>query len=85
MKQNELFRKPCLPKDDVAVRCDVLPPVDSASPVSSRPDPKHDLTLVREGLEVPLLRLKHVLDAICAQWHHHLRAGLWTRGWTYSV
>lgn len=71
--------KPCLPEDDVTVRSNVLPPVDGAGPLSSGPDTKHDAAAVREGLEVPLLRLKHVLDAVRAHGHHHLCAGLGVR------
>lgn len=76
---NLVFYKQCLPEDDVAVRGDLFPPVDSACPVSPWPDTKHGFALIREGLEVPLLRFKHVLHAICAHGHHHLRAGLGTR------
>lgn len=65
-----------LPKDDVAMSSDVLPPINGSCPVSSWPDSKHGITAVWEGLEVPLLRLKHVLDTICAHGHHHLCAGL---------
>lgn len=72
-------RLSCLPEDDVTVRSDVLPPVDDAGPLSSRPDTEHEAAAVREGLEVPLLRLKHVLDAVRAHGHHHLRAGLGAR------
>ena len=73
------FPSQCLPEDDVAVSSEVLPPVDDARPLSPRPDAEHGVTLVGEGLEVPLLGLKHVLDAICAHGHHHLRAGLGIR------
>lgn len=72
----QAFYKQCLPEDDVAVRGDVLPPVDRGCPVRSWPDTKYGVTLIREGLEVPLLGFEHVLDAICAHGHHHLRAGL---------
>lgn len=65
------------------MRGDVLPSIDSASPVSSGPDTKHGLTPLREGLEVPILRLKHVLDAICAHGHHHLCAALRKRDQRY--
>lgn len=71
-----VFYKQCLPEDDVAVRGDVLPPVHGACPLRSWPDAKQGVTSIREGLEVPLLRFKHVLDAICAHGHHHLCAGL---------
>lgn len=59
---------------------DVLPPVDSSGPLGSGPDAEPGVAAVGEGLEVPLLRLEHVPDAVGAHGHHHLRAGLRTRG-----
>lgn len=73
-----------LPEDDVAVSGDVLPSVNCSCPVSSGPGAEPGVAVVREGLEVPLLGLKHVLDAVRAHGHHHLRAGLRTRGWTMT-
>lgn len=64
------------PEDDVTVSRDVLPAVDDAGPLGSRPDAEHGAAAVGEGLEVPLLRLEHVVDAVGAHGHHHLGAGL---------
>lgn len=69
-----------LPEDDVTVRRDVLPPVHHAGPLGSRPDAEHGAAAVGEGLEVPLLGLKHVVDAVGAHGHHHLGAGLGDEG-----
>lgn len=73
-----------LPEDDVAVSADVLPSVKCSWPVCSGPGAEPGVALIREGLEVPLLGLKHVLDAVRAHGHHHLRAGLRRRGWTMT-
>lgn len=59
---------------------DVLPPVNSSGPLGSGPDAEPGVAAVGEGLEVPRLGLEHVPDAVGAHGHHHLRAGLRTRG-----
>lgn len=60
---------------------EVLASVNSSGPLRSGPDAEPGVAFVREGLEVPLLGLEHVLDAVGAHGHHHLRAGLQTRRW----
>lgn len=73
-----------LPEDDVAVSADVLPSINCPGPLRSGPGAEPGVALIREGLEVPLPKLKHVLDAVCAHGHHHLRTGLQTRGRTFA-